>query len=146
MAESIKPRGNQLCSGTFGKLWIDGMLAYEVYKFEAKEKTNRESVSFAGDTTNDSKLMGVDYEFSYTVRKVYSRGKAIADGHKKGQDTRHTLVARLEDPENGGYETIQLDNCWYNDVSLMNFENGKIVEEEFSGGFTDHDLTTTMNA
>ena len=27
----------------------------------------------------------------------------------------------------------------------MNFENGKIVEEEFSGGFTDHDLTTTMN-
>ena len=119
MAESIKPRGNQICSGTFGKLWIDGMLAFEVYKFEAKEKTNRESVSFAGDTTNDSKLMGVDYEFSYTVRKVYSRGKAIADGHKKGQDTRHTLVARLEDPDNGGYETIQLDNCWYNDVSLM---------------------------
>ena len=65
MAESVKPRGNQLCSGTFGKLWIDGSLAYEVYKFEAKEKTNRESVSFAGDTTNDSKLMGVDYEFSY---------------------------------------------------------------------------------
>lgn len=76
----------------------------------------------------------------------YIQGKAIADGHKKGQDTRHTLVARLEDPDNGGYETIQLDNCWYNDVSLMNFENGKIVEEEFSGGFTDHDLTTTMNA
>ena len=98
------------------------------------------------NTNNDSKLMGVDYEFSYTVRKVYSRGKAIADGHKKGQDTRHTLVARLEDPDNGGYATIQLDNCWYNDVSLMNFENGKIVEEEFSGGFTDHDLTTTMNA
>ena len=42
MAESVKPRGNQLCSGTFGKLWIDGSLAYEVYKFEAKEKTNRE--------------------------------------------------------------------------------------------------------
>ena len=126
MAESVKPRGNQLCSGTFGKLWIDG--------------------SLAGDTTNDSKLMGVDYEFSYTVRKVYSRGKEIADGHKKGKDTRHTLVARLEDPDNGGYETIQLDNCWYNDVSLMNFETGKIVEEEFSGGFTDYDLTSTMNA
>ena len=82
MAESVKPRGNQLCSGTFGKLWIDGSLAYEVYKFEAKEKTNREGVSFAGSTTNDSKLMGVDYEFSYTVRKVYSRGKAIADDSK----------------------------------------------------------------
>ena len=54
-------------------------------------------------------------------------------------------MARLEDPDNGGYETIQLDNCWYNDVSLMNFENGKIVEEEFSGGFTDYDLTSTMN-
>ena len=38
------------------------------------------------------------------------------------------------------------DNCWYNDVSLMNFETGKIVEEEFSGGFTDYDLTSTMNA
>ena len=111
-----------------------------------RQRTNRESVSFAGDTTNDSKLMGVDYEFSYTVRKVYSRGKEIADGHKKGKDTRHTLVARLEDPDNGGYETIQLDNCWYNDVSLMNFETGKIVEEEFSGGFTDYDLTSTMNA
>ena len=55
-------------------------------------------------------------------------------------------MARLEDPDNGGYETIQLDNCWYNDVSLMNFENGKIVEEEFSGGLTDYDLTSTMNA
>ena len=55
------------------------------------------------------------------------------------------MVARLEDPDNGGYETIQLDNCWYNDVSLMNFETGKIVEEEVSGGFTDYDLTSTMN-
>lgn len=26
MAESVKPRGNQLCSGTFGKLWITEVL------------------------------------------------------------------------------------------------------------------------
>ena len=33
MAESVKPRGNQLCSGTFGKLWIDGSLAYEAVSY-----------------------------------------------------------------------------------------------------------------
>ena len=47
MAESVKPRGNQLCSGTFGKLWIDGSLAYEVYKSSHPGSTIRDAVRLA---------------------------------------------------------------------------------------------------
>ena len=67
-----KPTAPRVMSGTFGMLYWDGEPVYEVSSFEAKLKVNRETVTFAGDMTEDSKLMGTAGEWSFKVKKVFS--------------------------------------------------------------------------
>ncbi|MGN0181216.1 MAG: phage tail tube protein [Candidatus Ornithomonoglobus sp.] len=33
-------------------------------------------------------------------------------------------------------ERVQLKSCWLDELTLQAFENGKLAEDEFSGGFT----------
>ena len=130
------PRVGQAISGTHGYFWWNGDICYEITSFEAKLKTNRETINFAGQMWDDSKLMGVSGEWSAKIKKVYSRGKYYAEQLAKGIDERLTLTAKLEDPDNGGPERIQLTSCWLDELTLQSFENGKLTEDEFSGGFT----------
>ena len=82
--------------------------------------------------------MSVSGTFTMKVRKVFSRGKSFAEAFMQGKDPRSTLISQLKDPDayGGGYEKIQLTNCWVESVPLTGGENGKAVEEEYKGGFT----------
>ena len=133
-----KPTAPRVISGTHGFLYWDGEIVFEVISFEAKLKPNRESISFAGDMVSDSKLIGLDGEFSFKLKKVFSRGQIkLANAFKAGRDPRSQLIGKLADPDAYGSERVVLNNCWFNEVTLMNFESGKISEDEFGGGFTD---------
>lgn len=127
-----------IISGTHGKTWWDDSAIYEISSIEIKLKTNRETVTFAGDMIEDSKLMSVSGEFTIKVRKVFSRAKAYAEAFMKGNDPRSTIITELKDPDayGGGYEKVQITNCWFNDLPVISSENGKVSEDEFSGGFT----------
>ena len=51
------------------------------------------------------------------------------------------LIRRAkDDPDAFGSERLVLNNCWFGDLTLMSFENAKVLEEEYSGGFTDFDF------
>lgn len=130
------PRAGQIISGTHGYLWFDGNIVYEVSSYEAKISTDREDMTFAGQMIKDSKLMAVAGTWSATIKKVYSRSKDIAESIMQGIDPRSTLIGKLQDPDNGGIERIQFSNCWFDEVTLMAFENGSVCEDELSGGFT----------
>ena len=132
-----KPSAGKLISGTHGVIWINGSKCYEVSKFEAKLSADREEVQFAGEMVKDSKLMALSGTWSATIKKIYSYAKTIAEKFMHGEDVRVTLIGKLEDPDNGGIEKIQLSNCWFDEVTLQSFEGGKICEDELSGGFTD---------
>lgn len=136
MSRQIK--APNIISGTHGKTWWDGSAIYEVSSMEVKLKTNREAVTFSGDMIEDSKLMSVSGEFTLKVRKVFSRSKKYVEAYMQGKDPRAEIITQLKDPDayGGGYEKVQLFNCWFNDLPVTGGENGKIVEEEYSGGFT----------
>ena len=138
MAESI--RGNKTLSGTWGELWIDGEKIFEFSKIELKVTANREDVQIGIDV--DSKITGLKGEGSYTVKKVYTRAKAILESWKKGVDLRSQIITKLADPDatNGQQERYSIDNCWYNDLPLVNYEKGGLIEEEATGGFTPSDM------
>lgn len=145
LSSGTKPSVAKINNGTFGKVYINNTLCYEVSKASATVKPSRETVAFAGDMMNDSKIVALDCEFSFTVQKVYTRGQTIAENFKAGNDPRFNIIMRLENPSNGNrYEQVSLSNCWFSDISIANFEHGKLIEEEFSGGFTDYDITSTM--
>ena len=118
------PAVGKVISGTHGYFWWNNSICYEITSFEAKIKTNRETINFSGQMWDDSKLMGVSGTWTAKIKKIYSR--------------------KLEDPDNGGTERVQLMSCWLDELTLQAFENGKITEDEFSGGFVGFKYLDTI--
>lgn len=138
---SIKPTAPRVMNGSFGMIYWDGEPIFEVNKFEATLKIDREDITFAMQLSKDSKMTGYGGEFSFTIKKIFSRGQIkIAAAIRQGRDIRCQLVGKLDDPDAFGSERLVLDNCWFNDLVLMTFESGKIGEEEYSGGFSEYDF------
>lgn len=136
----VGTRGNKTLSGTWGELWIDGEKIFEFSKIELKVTVNREEVQLGIDV--DSKMTGLKGEGSYVVRKVYTRARSALEKLSKGIDVRSEIVAKLEDPDavGGQIERWACDNVWHNEIPVINWEKGGIIEEEVSIGFTPSDL------
>lgn len=133
-------RGNQTLTGAWGEVWVDGDKIFELSKIELKVTANREDVQLGLDV--DSKITGLKGEGSYTVKKVYTRAKAILESWAKGKDVRCQIIAKLADPDavNGQIERWSVDNVWHNDLPVVNWEKGGPIEEEYTIGFTPSDL------
>ena len=134
-------RGNRILSGTYAEVWVDGEKIFEVSKIELKVTANRADVQIGLDVA--SKMTGLKGEGAYVVKKVYTRAKAVLEKWKKGSDVRVQIIAKLQDPDavNGQIERWSVDNVWHNELPVVNWEKGGIVEEEVSIGFTPSDLT-----
>ncbi len=133
-------RGKDQVSGNWGQFWIDGELYVEVNSFEAKINPNREDVPI--DMDIDSKLISLAGEGTYSLKKMFTRGKAkVLEKWKKGEDPRFNFVAKIADPDTRGKqeEKISIGNVWLNELTLLTFEKGSLVNEEFSFGFTPSD-------
>lgn len=136
-------QGRNQWSGTYGKLWWDGEEIFEIESFEAKIKVERDDVSFAGSLDSDSKIKGLKGEGKMKIKKVFSRGKRkLLEAYRRGEDIRSQLIGLVKDPDAIGKqsERIVLNNVWFNDLTLMDFELGKKMDEETSFGFTPSDV------
>ena len=87
-SERQMPSVGKVISGTHGYFWWNNSICYEITSFEAKIKTNRETINFSGQMWDDSKLMGVSGTWSAKIKKVYSRGKVYAEKLANGIDER----------------------------------------------------------
>ena len=136
----LEIQGNRTLSGAWGELWIDGEKIMEMSKISLKVTANREDVQLG--LSVDSKITGLKGEGSYTVKKVYTRAKAILEKWKKGQDVRCQIIAKPGDPDavNGQIERWSVDNVWHNEIPVVNWEKGGIVEEEVTIGFPPTDM------
>lgn len=134
MAKNFK--APNVINGTHGYVEWDGARVYEASSASATLKTNRENLQFAGEMVNDTKLMSLSGEFSIKLRKVFSRSKELVEQFLQGKDPRSEITINLQDPDAIGYEKVTLHNCWFNDLPISSYESGKLIEEEYSGGFT----------
>jgi len=135
-------RGNRQINGSWGQLWWDGELVFEVESFEAKVTANRETVTIGMD--EDSKLVGLKGEGSFKIKKIFGRGKKkLLEAWKKGEDPRSTLVSKIKDPDTVGNqsERVSIDNVWFDELTLTQFEQAKKLEEEYKFGFTPSDAS-----
>lgn len=89
-----------------------------------------------------ARLSGLKGEGSYTVKKVYiqSKRKSWRTGKRAWCPCRG--IAKLADPDavGGQIERWACDNVWHNEIPVVNWEKGGIIEEEVSIGFTPSDL------
>lgn len=140
--EDIDYRGNRRWSGNYGRVWIDNEMVFELNAFEIKVVADREDVIIGN--SKDSKIVSLTGEGTMTIKKVFNRGfKYMLNNWKKGRDLRLTLVGVLRDPDmnNSGEERIEVTNLWYNELDVMHFTKGEVVETEIPFGFTPEDLS-----
>lgn len=135
-----KPTGNKVLSGTWAQVWLDGELCYECKKIEAKVSVQREDVQMGLDI--DSKMTGLKGEGSMTITKVYSRFEDVRKAYIAGKDIRSQIIAKLADPDTHGgqQERYSIENVWFNELPLIGWEKGAVVEEEAGFGFTPSDM------
>lgn len=130
--------GYRQINGSWGQLWWNGELICEVDTFEAKITPNREDVMLAGSLDVDSKITGLKGEGSFKIKKVYSRGvMKIVKAWRAGTDPRSQLIGKLSDPDTirKQGERVVINNAWFNELTLMQFELGQKLEREFTFGF-----------
>ncbi len=135
-----KIRGNQVLRGTYGEVWIDGDKVFELSKIEANIEMNREDVQFG--VSVDSSMTGLKGDFTVGIKKVHDRWNKYLKDMKNGIDVRVEIIAKLHDPNarDGQISRYSLGNCWFNKIPLFNYEKGKLIEEEVTGGFTPTDI------
>lgn len=141
-SEDVTYRGRRRWNGNHGRLWWDGKLLFEISKFNAKVTSDREDVIIGN--SKDSKITSLTGEGSFTIKSVINRNiNQYLEEWKAGHDPRATLVGLLEDPDmvDGQKERCSIDNVWFKELSLMNFEKGKVVEKEYPFGFTPEDAS-----
>lgn len=141
-SEAYKYRGNRRWNGSHGKAWWDGELLFEIVKFEAKVTANREEV--INGNSVDSKIVSLKGDISFTLKNVINRNiNKYLEAWKNGTDSRASFVGLIEDPDavDGQKERISIENVWFDEITLMSFEKGKVVEKEYTGGFTPEDST-----
>ena len=67
-AEDVIYRGRRRWNGNHGKVWWDGLLLFEISKFEAKVTAQREDVIIGNSV--DSKITGLKGEGSFAIKSV----------------------------------------------------------------------------
>lgn len=140
--EDVKYRGRRRWNGSHGRVWWDGELLFEIAKFEAKVTADREDVLIGN--SKDSKITSLTGEGSFTIKSVINRNiNRYLEEWKNGHDPRATLVGLIDDPDavEGQKERSIIDNVWFNELVLLAFEKGQVVEKEFTFGFTPQDAS-----
>lgn len=142
VSQDVTYRGRRRWNGSHGQLWWDGELIFEISKFEATVTADREDVYIG--MSKDSKIVSLTGEGSITVKSVINRNiNKYLEEWKAGRDPRSTLTGLMDDPDavDGQKERISIDNVWFNELTLMTFEKGQVVEKEFPFGFTPEDAS-----
>lgn len=138
--EDILYRGRRRWNGNHGRVYWDNELVFEISKFEAKITSEREDVIIG--ISVDSKQTNLKGEGTITIKPVINRNlQRLLEEYKAGHDPRSTIVAVIDDPDavDGQEERISFGNVWFNELPVMMFEKGKVVEKEIPFGFTPED-------
>ena len=135
---------NKVIRGTFGKVWLDGERMANVKSFEAKATIDYEDMDINGDFGQKKRYMGYSIAGTMTLHMYDSTiGAKYQTGIMNGELPDLTLVSALADPTGYGAERVALYDVKLDEITLSQFENRTILEEEVpftAGSFQYLDL------
>lgn len=140
-SEDVKYRGRRRWNGSHGKVWFDGELVFEIESFECTVEAQREDVIIGNSV--DSKITSLKGEGTAKIKNVINRNfRKLHEAWSAGKDPRSVITGLLDDPDavDGQKERISIDNVWFNKLTPLHFEKGKVVETDIPFGFTPEDL------
>lgn len=137
----------RVINGTFGEVWVDNDYMAEVTGLEAKIKLDTSDVNMTRTLKKGTKVTGISGSGTLKMNKVSSYFiRKIAENLKAGKSTRATIITKLDDPEAFGAERIALNDCVFTELTLANWEAGKLGEESIPFNFSDFDILESIEA
>lgn len=135
---------NKIIRGTFGKLWMNNIHVSNIKSFELKASMNYEEVDINGNLCKQYRYTGYSLSGTMVVHKVDSSNtRLVMAGMKNGQLPSIKFVASLADPDSNGAERVEVFDVVFDEVTLLQFENGSISEESVpfkAGGYNMIDM------
>lgn len=130
---------SRIVHGRYGRIMLDGVEQSNLQQCTATVEPDVKEVNLLGSDWVGYKSGSKKGSGSMQGYKVTS--DMIKRGFKKFE-----LIARLEDPEAYGYETIRLKNCMATKLQLLNLKANDLVEEETPFNFTGFELLDPIEA
>lgn len=131
----------RIASGTWGQAWLDGDFVSECYGCKLAVKTKKEKVNMAGQMAEDNKVTGLELTGTIKLHKCSSRmARLIGDRLKSGIDVRFTIISKLADPDAYGAERICATGVSFDDLTLADWESGKLGQVECPFTYTDYNF------
>ncbi|KKO54508.1 phage tail tube protein [Paenibacillus sp. DMB20] len=133
----------RVISGNYGFLYDeDGEWLSNVTSVEANIEIGMEEIRTAGTRWLGNKtttLKGSGSIGGYMVTSVWvEKMKQVTDDTSSPFVTE--LVVKLDDPESFGAYRVRLKNVTFDNIPVINFEVGSIVEQEYTFVFSGYDV------
>lgn len=127
--------------GSYGQLWLDGDEIAEIISCKATLAAQKTAIKRSRHLVDGYKTTGYEAKGSIKLHKVSSYLiKKLAPAIKEGKQVKFTLISKLDDPNSLGAERIALYGVMFDAVDLINWELGKVGEEDQNFTFEDFDL------
>lgn len=134
-------RHEQVMSGTWGEIWIDGEYFAEVLSFKANVKLDKQEINKARTLAKGYKIVGITCTGSVKLHKVSSTLlQRISANLKRGKATVMTIIAKIDDPDSIGSERVVIKDATFDEINLADWEVKKVMEENLPFTFSDWDL------
>lgn len=134
---------SNVMSGTFGKVWLDGIQVFEAKACEAKVEIQQEPVKQTGRLVDGQKMTGYSGSGTLRLNKVFSRAQILlTDLLKQGINPEFTVMSEVKDPAALGAERIILTGVQLSTLPVIGWELGALLEEELPFTFMDWKLAT----
>lgn len=131
---------SNVINGTYGEVWVDGDYMAQATGLEAKTSVKKTDVNMVGRLSPGKKVTGIENKGTLKMNHVTSEMKQkIADYIKKGKTPTFTIISKLADPDaiKAQAERIKFTGVTFDEITLVDFENGKLGEESYSFEYED---------
>ena len=113
---------DRVLNGSYGQLWLDGVLMAEVYGLDAQIEVLKQEVPMCGTSSGiGKKFTGWNGTGSLRFNKVSSTfTKKQAEAIKNGTPIVSTIISKLADPSVAkyGHERVELRNVQFDTISF----------------------------
>jgi hypothetical protein len=131
----------RVINGNWGQVWLDSDLVAECTSLQAKVTLTKTDVNFCGDMWKKQKVVGLEGKGTLKMNKISSRMLIkLKDDIAAGKQTVCTINTSLADPDSFGTEKITITGVTFDELTLIDFEVKKNIEESIPFTFTGYDV------
>jgi hypothetical protein len=135
----------KVINGNYGQVWLDGDLLGEAISLQAKVTNTKADVKVLGDMWKHSKVIGYEGKGTMKLNKISSRiWLKLQNSFNTGIQTSCTIYATLDDPSSYGAERVAINEVVFDELTIMDFEAGKNIEEDVPFTFAGFSFIDTI--